>query len=160
MNFDDKRPSAEDRKEIFARVVQIAVIVLMTTHSYSFGGKLFKQKRGTPIGLRASACLLMIQWDSLWAGIQMHLGLKVHIVYHYVDDIRIYLRPISTNWSWSRYGWLYVSGDGNDLITHTKDMLHKSFEQIFRFSKFTTETQDEYNGLMLPTLYFKTQTQV
>ena len=73
--------------------------------------KLYKQKKGAPIGLRASACLarlLMIQWDKTWATIQKNFGLKVHMFYRYVDDIRILLKPLFQGWKWSKLGWVYT----------------------------------------------------
>ena len=65
-DFSQVKLDEFNKREILARVIKIMVLVLMVTHSYSFGGKLFRQRSGAPIGLRASACLakiLMVDWD-------------------------------------------------------------------------------------------------
>ena len=152
------------KREILARVIQIMVLILMTTHSYRFGGKLYKQKTGAPIGLRASACLakiLMAEWDMVWAKTQQQFRLKVQLLYRYVDDIRVYLFPINLGWIWSKDGWTWSTpndNDQSDIIEHTKQQLKKSFEAVFDFLKFTTEDGNEYSDGMLPTLDFKTLT--
>ena len=160
--FNEQRLDDVIKKEIMARVIQVCVLVLMSTHSYTFAGKIYKQRRGAPIGLRGSACLariLMSIWDKKWTTLQKKLGLIVHLYYRYVDDIRIYLRPISKGWTWASTGWSWTGNcNQQDLDMHTKSQLKHSFESIFEFLKFTTETQEDYVEKMLPTLDFKTST--
>ena len=160
--FDPTNLTDQLKREILARTVQVATLVLMTTHCYCFGGRLYRQLKGAPIGLRASACLakvLMSHWDGTWAKVQKSFGLSVQLFYRYVDDIRIYLRPIDPRWIWTTNGWTNVQGGEKvGAIEHTKNMLKESFEQIFDCLKFTTESQDDYVNNMLPTLDFKTET--
>ena len=88
----------DDKRFILARVIQVAVMILTSTHAYTFAGRLYKQKAGAPIGLRASACLakiIMSMWDRRWAIIQNKFKLKVYIFFMYVDDIRILMRPLT-----------------------------------------------------------------
>ena len=161
-DFSEVKLDEFNKREILARVIQIMVLVLMVTHSYSFDGKLFRQRSGAPIGLRASACLakiLMVDWDMKWSNVQKRFKLKIHLLYRYVDDIRLYLRPINLGWKWSTFGWVWAPTDNDtDVVVHTKEQLKKSFEAIFNFLKFTTEEGSEYADGMLPTLDFKTQT--
>ena len=156
--------SDAQKSEILARIVQVAVLVLMSTHAYSFAGKLYKQKLGAPIGLRASACLakiLMVEWDCLWARIQNSMGLVVHLMYRYVDDIRVLLRPINMGWTWSSVGWTWTGEElnQNNVIEHSKEQIKQTFESVFDFLKYTTESEDDYSDEMLPTLDFKTAMQ-
>ena len=149
------------KRRILSKIVQIATLVLMNTHSYSFTGKLYKQRRGAPIGLRASACLakiLMSTWDSKWAKIQNKLCLKIFLFYRYVDDIRVYLQPLVPGWRWSECGWIWTNDQTVDPIENTKAEIGRSFEYIFKFLGFTTECQDDYSNGMLPTLDFMTRT--
>ena len=149
------------KRRILSKIVQIATLVLMNTHSYSFAGKLYKQRRGAPIGLRASACLakiLMSTWDSKWAKIQNKLCLKIFLFYRYVDDIRVYLQPLVPGWRWSECGWIWTNDQTVDPIENTKAEIGRSFEYIFKFLGFTTECQDDYSNGMLPTLDFMTRT--
>ena len=58
-----------ERKLIVAEVIRISTEVLFKNHLYTFGGKVFKQKEGGPIGLRgtcAVARLTMNFWDRGW----------------------------------------------------------------------------------------------
>ena len=129
---------------------------------YSFGGELFKQEEGAGIGLRASACMakiLMGVIDKLWAGIQNTWKLSVAIFFRYIDDLRLYIFPISAGWYWSETGWEYRNEE-DDLrspIERTKEELAKSFNSIVRFITFTTESEEEFSNNFLPTLDFQTQ---
>ena len=164
MGWDFTQVELDDynKREIIARVTQLTVLILMITHLYSFGGKLFRQKSGAPIGLRASACLakmLMSEWDTLWARIQTYFKLKIHLLYRYVDDIRVYLCPINPGWRWTHEGWRWDPSDrDSDPIENTRKQVKYSFEAVFEFLKFTTEDGGEYPDGMLPTLDFKTST--
>ena len=102
--------SEGDRKNLLAAMIQVAVMVMMQTSCYSFGGKLYLQQTGSGIGLRGSACaakLVMAVWDCHWARVQKLSGLKVHLFMRYIDDIRIYMRAIPWGWQWSDQGWSY-----------------------------------------------------
>ena len=79
-------------------MVEIAVLVLISTTCYTFGGRIFRQIKGLGIGLRASAALArlaMCNWDSVWGYMQKRLGLSVQLLCRYVDDIRILIYPYS-----------------------------------------------------------------
>ena len=59
--------SDKDKREMVALLVQTCTIILMSSHIYTFGGRIFLQKSGAGIGLRASACLariVMCEWDT------------------------------------------------------------------------------------------------
>ena len=67
--FPEVTLTADERREILAAVTRLMVELMFDTHIYTFGGKLFKQAKGGPIGLRgtcALARLVMNVWDSLW----------------------------------------------------------------------------------------------
>ena len=155
--------SKEDKKNLLSAMVHVATLLLMQTSCYSFGGRIFLQKKGSGIGLRASACiakLVMAVWDRLWSEMQMKSGLKVHILMRYIDDLRAYLRAIPKGWKWVHNGWCYEedSNDLRDSETRTKQELQKSFDSIFSFLSFTTEGQQDFEEGYMPTL--DTQTKV
>ena len=54
------RLTAREKRMIIARVMKIAVLVLLRTHVYEFGGKFFLQKKGGPIGLRSTCAIARI----------------------------------------------------------------------------------------------------
>ena len=63
-----------EKRDIIARVLEVAVLVTMSTHVYSFGSKLFIQRSGGPIGMRSTASLgnvVMKYFDKAWKSILM-----------------------------------------------------------------------------------------
>ena len=92
------------KKKMIAICLQLMVLLLTSTTCYKFGGRLFRQKSGLGIGLRGSAALarlVMCTWDCTWGYMQFKLGLMVQLFCRYVDDIRLYLRPIMKGYKWS-----------------------------------------------------------
>ena len=78
-----------NKRELLALMIEIIVLVLVSTTCYSFGGRLFRQIKGLGIGLRASAALArlaMCNWDSVWGYMQNRLGLKIRL---FVDMLTI-----------------------------------------------------------------------
>ena len=58
----------------------------------TFGGKLFKQAKGGPIGLRGTCALarvVMNVWDSLWEEELTKVNLEWEDYMRYMDDGRI-----------------------------------------------------------------------
>ena len=157
--LDDLEFSDGDKREMVALLIQINTIILMSCHIYSFGGRIYLQKNGAGIGLRASACLariLMCHWDSLWAKKNYFLGLSAILFIRYVDDLRIYLNAINKGWSWKNGLWEYDKEEANkDQRTpeqRTREEINKAFDSIIDCLEFTTETQSDYVEDTLPTL--------
>ena len=77
-----------------ASVVQVAIIVMMNTHLYSFNGKIYQQTSGGPIGLRAAcACarVVMNSWDIACMRKMEMNNVVVNLGMRYMDDIRLFL---------------------------------------------------------------------
>ena len=99
MNWDFSKceMNEESRRNLIAILLQVMILLLTSTTCYRFGGRIYRQKKGLGIGLRASAAiarLIMCTWDSTWGRIQQQIGLVVLLFARYVDDIRLYLKPI------------------------------------------------------------------
>ena len=95
--------SWEEERMLVALAMKCAMLALMNSTCYSFGGQIFKQMWGAGIGLRASACmakLVMGIIDKKWAGIQLSWDVKIYLYFRYIDDLRIYMHPISKGWTW------------------------------------------------------------
>ena len=54
------------RRKIISKVVQIAVNTLFSTFVYTFGGKLFLQLSGAPIGTRVACAAANLLMEYLW----------------------------------------------------------------------------------------------
>ena len=147
----------EEKKIMLALMVQISVLVMMSTCCYSFGGEIFQQVAGAGIGLRGSACaakILMGFWDTGWCRLQHKLGLNVQLFFRYIDDLRIYLAPINKGWSWCTGGWKFdpETVDNRTSETRTREEIAKSLGDVLDFLSFTTETAEQFEQKYLPTL--------
>ena len=103
-----------ERRKVIATVVQIGVIVMFNTHIYQFGGQYYLQKRGGPIGLRATcavARLCMLDWDVKWLAKMKENMVELEDAGRYMDDLRAFLHSIRKGWRWYE-GELCWSGSG------------------------------------------------
>ena len=147
----------EEERELLALTVQVGTLLLMTTSCYSFGGELFRQKEGSGIGLRGSACLakiLMAFWDKTWGVLQKNLGLRACLFFRYIDDLRVLMAPISKGWWWRKDGWVFDISEPDDRgpEQRTREEIAKSLSSVFDFLNFTAESGEEFENLYLPTL--------
>ena len=85
----------------------------------------------------------------------------MNLLYRYVDDIRIYMRPLIRGWYWRNNGWTFDpdSEDSRDPETRTIQEMGKSLNSVWKFLKFTTEGEQDFSDNYLPTLDFSTQVQ-
>ena len=78
-----------------------SVNTVMNNHFFTIGGRIYRQKDGSPIGLDISveiASLVMLRWDSKFLAKARKLGIKIDLYKRYVDDILIILKEISPGW--------------------------------------------------------------
>ena len=90
-----------EKKEIIARTIELAVLVTVGTHVYSFEDKLFVQKSGGPIGMRSTASLanlVMRCYDQAWLKLAKAEGLILDSYSRYVDDCRLVLPSLNLGW--------------------------------------------------------------
>ena len=99
---DSKRDIFDsDKKKIAAMVIEVLVNLVMTTHVYTFGGKVFLQRDGGPIGLRSTAslaALVMKIWDRAWVQLCRNESLELHDYFRYVNDFRNCLQVLREGW--------------------------------------------------------------
>ena len=108
-DFSKVKYTPQIKTEMIAYMVQVAVLTLVSSTIYSFGGKIYRQTVGLGIGLRASAALAritMCDWDQIWANRQCFKGLIVKCFYRYIDDIRLLLYPLRKCWKWENGTWV------------------------------------------------------
>ena len=154
----------EEERMLVALMIKCAVLALMDSTCYSFGGQLYKQVWGAGIGLRASACMakIVMGWiDRMWAKVQVSWDLCAYMYFRYIDDLRIYLYPITKGWMWESSGWKYDDKivDERSSIERTKDEIAKSLNAVSDFIQFTTEGEEDFHNGFLPTLDFQTKVQ-
>ena len=89
--FPEKELSEEEKKEIVARCIEIGVCLIFENFCYKFGGRVFKQQGGGPMGAKvtmAVARLVMQTWSKRYLEILQEAGLVVDLLTGYVDDVR------------------------------------------------------------------------
>ena len=87
----------ETKDKLVATMVHVAMVVVMKTSCYSFGGKVYLQTSGSGIGQRVSACaakIIMAIWDKELALSQRSWGIHINLFMRYIDDLRLYMFPI------------------------------------------------------------------
>ena len=86
-----------------AKVMHTAVITLFQTHSYTFGGKFYLQKKVGHIGLWSMCCIariVMTWWDKEFLELCAKSNLNLEDRQRYMDDIRVWMAAIRLGWRW------------------------------------------------------------
>ena len=150
----------EIKLEIIGTALSIAISALFHHHYYSFGGRMFKQRRGGPIGLRgtcAIARLIMQIFDVKWEDRLGELGLKIWLYSRYMDDGRAAMPPIKPGWRWQGSSLKYCirwEQEDQELsdIEITKRVILRTLNGVEGYLSFTIETEEDYPEGWLPTL--------
>ena len=150
----------KDVKKIIATVIEVGVIVTMTSHLYQFNGEVFNQLLGGPIGLRLTAVLanlVMAYYDMTLKKLMTREGVHTNISFRFVDDSRYGLRPIRPGFRWNNGGIVYNSDWVEEDILigpqrRTTEVINKMLNSVVEYLTFTTEDQLDYDNLKLPTL--------
>ena len=91
----------EEKKDLVATVIEIVTEAMFNTHFYTFGGKVYHQKGGGPIGLRGTCCVarvVMQIFDIAWKTRLRDAGIITWLLARYMDDARAFLPPIRPGW--------------------------------------------------------------
>ena len=156
--------TAEERREIFARVVEGFTAIFCETQCYTWRGKIYLQKKGLPIGPRATssiARIVMNEVDQLVGEILEKLDIETELRVRYMDDIRTILRGMVCG-ATIVGGKLVIDKDlkEQDLasetpaVAATSRFLREVYNSITPGIVYTSETHEEDfpNSWGLPTL--------
>ena len=145
------------KKKIISMVIETAVIVCMGTHVYSFGEKIFLQKRGGPIGMRFTASLanlVMKKWDQSFTRLLKREGITYKMYVRYVDDCRVVLPAINKGWKWDGSRFVFTNNVVEEIpdSRYTTNEITKAMCSLVSFLKFTGEEESMFPSRKLPTL--------
>ena len=90
-------PDNSEIRELFTVMIMKVVSFVMKNHIYSFDGKVYRQTKGGPIGLRLTGVLakiVMIEFGRRWKELTSELGIYVPLDAIYVDDHNIATREV------------------------------------------------------------------
>ena len=151
-----------EKEEIVSEVISLATAAMFHHHYYTFGGKVFHQKEGGPIGLRGTcsiARLVMQLYDRKWSQRMMDMGIVIWLLCRYMDDTRVFLPEIKAGWRWDSGRIIFtkqweMEDKEKSGTTRTKEILLQSFQGIEDYLQFTIETGEdpEFDEGWLPTL--------
>ena len=158
--FPDVILSEEEKKMIVGATTRLMIEILFKNHIYTFGGKMFRQEKGGPIGLRgtcAVARVVMNIWDREWERELVKKNVELEELVRYMDDGRTFLHPINKGWRWTKDSITYKKeweeeDVGMSDTERTRRILEGQMQQILKCLKFTTETEEDFEGGWLPTL--------
>ena len=77
--------------------------MMINTHLFRWVGRIFLQKNGGPIGLRAKCCvarITMLHWDGKLLEKLKQNNLKLDEGARYMDDVRAILAGLRKCWRW------------------------------------------------------------
>ena len=97
--WKDVEIDSQVEKEIIAEALARMVGIFCETQTYTFGGDIYRQLKGLPIGPRltcAIARIVMNKFDSMMTKRLLELQLKIKLFIRYMDDIRKFLRAIKS----------------------------------------------------------------
>ena len=86
------KPTEAEVREIVARVAEIGIRTIFENFCYRFGGKVFIQMKGGPIGVKvtmACARLVMINWGNMVKGSLKLASMEITLFACYVDNVRM-----------------------------------------------------------------------
>ena len=163
--FSKFEPTAMDKKKLLAKGVELAVKIMYNTHLYTFGGKIYQQRSGAPIGLRGSGAslrLIMNLWDRKVLDLLEDIKLIPRVAFRYVDDIRKLLRAIKLGWRWEKgvmeYKKAWEREEEQENLTPTQKTareLKRLYESVHKELKFEMETCEDFESMTLPTLDYQ-----
>ena len=129
------------RKKIIAGTLEVAVLVTMGTHIYSYSGRLYLQTSRGSIVLRFMASLanlIMKKFDTACRELCKREGFEMRLYICYVDDCRIFSRILEKGWRWTdgecQFCWKdYEDDKNNSAITRTTRESYDFTSDILEF---------------------------
>ena len=162
--YPKRQFTPEEESLLLGKALEVAVKTLFTTHLYQFGGRIYHQVSGSPIGTRFSMStsrVVMGMWDIELSNTMKKEDLNAMTAFRFVDDWRQLMRGINLGWRWHekklmfRHEWEkedIEAGLTTQEVT-TREMM-KMMNSIYSNLNFEMETEDMFENKRLPTLDF------
>jgi hypothetical protein len=92
-----------EKRMVVEQVAQKSVLAVFKTQTYRFANKFFLQKRGGPISLHSTCCvvrLVLMWWDEQFLEVVRKSNVEIIKGARYMDDVRIW------QLDWDGGGWM------------------------------------------------------
>merc|ERR1711954_458926 len=100
------------RRKILGKAIEVGVKILFTTFAYTFGGKIYHQLDGAPIGTRIACAAANLVMEYLWDRVRAYFrdsgqGFKLWLALNFVDDARCWVTTfrLGTRFKRDRFEW-------------------------------------------------------
>ena len=165
--FPNLEATEQEKRILVAVCLEIGVRAVFDLHTYQFGGKLYLQSDGGPIGLRltgACAKVVMAQWSVKVSEILERSHVEIWLSGGYIDDIRYLTSRIDSGWRYNKkenritYSEEWEEEDeklGYSQEKKTSAVILEVMNSINKELTFTTEIPEEFENKRLPTLDFE-----
>ena len=118
--------------------MRLAVEQMFSTYCYRFGGKVYRQSEGGPIGLRSTcavARVVMARWDIKYKERLAAANILTELDGRYVDDGRLVLYPVRAGWRWFQDGLWFrreweQADKGVSYIERTKVIVYGAMQGL------------------------------
>ena len=162
--FPDRDPGPVQLRLLLAACLGIAVETIFRLHTYRFGGSLWEQVSGGPIGLRVTAVVAkirMIRWMRELKDTLTTNGVDPMLAGFYVDDVRLVTPQIPPGVRWSKEAhqfqfnthWMEEDLDSNTPAgERTSLQLLQVMNSLAPDLTFTLELPRDFSSGRIPTL--------
>ena len=159
--------SRDDQKNLIGTALEIAVKYFFSNFTYTFGGEVYLQSFGGPIGARVTMCIariVMQEWSDEFEKLLKKNCIDEKMRGIYVDDGRMIIRKLKKgirfdekescfNFKESWFDEDNSSDDSSEMRTERE--MRKAMCSVSTDLVFTTETEFEFQNGRLPTLSFE-----
>ena len=163
--YPRKEYTEEEKRFLFSKALEIGTLTLFQNHLYQFGGRIYKQRNGGPIGVSTSMSasrIVMGMFDRRLKWTMEESKLEAVVRFRYVDDLRIIMGAIKEGWRWEkgrmkfRKTWeIEELKKGMSRSEKTAIEMNKIMNDIFPELKFEMEYPEMFDTGRLPTLDFE-----
>ena len=160
--FPDVEPTKWETNVMISLALEVGIKASFKLHTYTFGGKIYMQLKGGPIGARLTVAVSRVVMELWRRRVRLSLteaGLKLLIDCGYVDDMRHLLELFQRGWRWDDVEGRFrhcIELEEQDVGKTRKEItckeILKMMNGIFPFIKFTLEEQEMFADGYLPTL--------
>ena len=158
--------SMKHKKKLLALAIERAVVFFFRNFVYTFGGEIFLQLKGGPIGARVTMAvskLVMEEWKIEFNKILKGSEIEELLSGNYVDDGRSYQRKL--NWGerfdsalnrivWDKEKEKVDEKENVDRTELTRKEMLRAMNSVSSDLSFTMEVCNDFDNLRLPTLSF------
>ena len=148
-----------------ASALEIAVRFFFDHFTYNFGGEIYRQAHGGPIGARLTMCvarLVLQQWIDDFKDLLREAGIKEMLAKIYVDDNRTVMEKLRDGVRFSveekkfkfNEDWIEEDSKLNKNERSLNEIL-TAMNSINEDLKFTLEKEEDFDSKRLPTLSFE-----